>query len=317
MKRTLKNNSKIATAIIALTMFASSCIKDRNAGAVDFTKLTPIVQIYEGGLTNKNFSSAAILIDATAPSDSIFFRLNYAATTVAPSDVNITLAIDDAALAAYNTDHPAAQYVKMPDSIFKFTQTQVVVKAGQSYSDAIRFLVYSNKVDQSVSYMLPISIKSASGINISGNFGTIYYHIIGNPQVGTYTNTGIRYNYNGFITVPYTYPVIPGGYTSTLILPNPKSASPVDATTVQFDLANLGPNGYYYFATVPPGLTGNTNFPIPLDFSQAFKDGDSQIDVKLSTYNPATKTFHFNIAYNNNGTNTGNFRIVDEVLVKQ
>jgi len=44
------------------------------------------------------------------------------------------------------------------------------------------------------SYMLPISITAAPGTTISGNLGTIYFHIVGNPIAGAYTWNWTRWN---------------------------------------------------------------------------------------------------------------------------
>lgn len=315
MKLTFKNY--LAAVCLALAIFGlNACVKDRNLGATDFDNIAPTVSIVEGGLAK--FGSQALLFPAADSADGLSFRVNYAAKAPAPQDITVTLAYDDAARVANNladTTHP--NYQKFPDSIYAaFPTTKVVIKKGQYYSDPINFVLYPRKVDPSINYIFPISIVDAQGVTIASNFKTIYYHLIGNPQAGSYTNTGIRYNYNCCTSVPYTYPTIPPGYSSTLVLPNPKVASPVDPHTVRIDFANLGGANYAYLATVPTGISGNTNFPITLNFSPEFLAGNANIVVNLATYNPALRTFHFNVSYLNNILGNPGFRIVDEVLVK-
>jgi hypothetical protein len=322
MKQSIILRNIVATVLVASLLFFTSCVKDRNAGAPDFTKLTPIMQIVEGGLTAKGFGNAALLFPGGDLSDTAYFRVNYAATTVAPNDISVTLAIDDAARLKYNTDNPSSQYEKMPDSLFKFTQTQVTIKAGQSYSDLVKLTVYPSKINVSKSYMIPITITAASGVNISGNFGTIYYHVIGNPLAGTYVVTGIRYNYNGgpsgssgvFNGNPAN---IPPGYTGTTAIPTPKVAAPVDGNTVAIDFANLGGNGYQYL------LTQKNNFAsLSIDFNATMLGGDSNINTWLFSYTAPTPTtkakFRILTQYVNNANPAaGNDRILDESFVQQ
>ncbi len=234
MKKYLIFTSLIAVLLISGTVFFSSCIKNRNDIAVDFNQLASMINIQEGGLNN--FGTSALHFPAVDHSDTAYFRINYASSTGAPNDILITLAIDDAALAAYNAANPTATYQKMPDSIFKFIQTSITIKAGQQNSDAVKLIVYPNKIDFSKNYMLCISITNISGNTVSGNFGTKYYHIVGNPLAGSYNMTGIRINYNGY--APWTGPPTPYpspnvgviNYSGVIV------ASMINATTIQFDM---------------------------------------------------------------------------------
>lgn len=185
------NINKIVPILVFFTIAVSfsSCIKDTYAGTE--ISVSPFVLIPEGGLAY--FANAALIFPSADASDTAKFHANYASNAVAPADITVTLGYDATALAAYNS-LGGIQYEKFPDSIFSFKTTTVVIKAGQSYSDAIALTVYPNKVDPSHNYMLPITISSASGAKVSGNFATIYYHIIGNPIAGTYVWDFTRYS---------------------------------------------------------------------------------------------------------------------------
>ena len=315
--------TKYASPIALLLVVAafSSCVKERNAGATDFSLATAVVQIPEGGLDATNFGGAALLFSPSDIVDTAYFRINYADKTVATSDIVVTLGYSDAALAAYNAANPTGPYVKMPDSTCSFTTTKVTIKAGQSYSDPIPFVVRPYKFDPSKSFMFPISITDASGKAISGNYGTIYFHVIGNPLAGTYVVTGIRYNYNGGPagasgTFDGNPAHIPTNYTGTTAIPTPKQASPVDANTVTIDFANLGVSGYQYL------LTQKNNFAsINVDFNAAMYAGDSNINWWLYSYtSPIGQKAKFRILvqYVNNAVPaSGNDRILDESFVQQ
>jgi hypothetical protein len=192
----MKKN-KFVTYGLALIIISSftlqSCVKN-DAPAVDASSNTPKVLILEGGLTSSNFNGAALSFPSSDATDTTYFHLNYAANTVAPKDVTVTIAYDAAALAAYNAAHPTFTYQKFPDSIYSFTTTTVTIKAGQSYSDVIPLTIFPSKVDGSQNYMFPISITDAQGNALSGNFNTIYYHMIGNIFAGNYTVYYSRWN---------------------------------------------------------------------------------------------------------------------------
>lgn len=180
------NNHKIFTmgaGLLATVILLNSCVKSRS-GDTDFSGLKPVVLIPEGGLNA--FGAAALTFPGTDPTDTAYFHVNYAATNVAPADETVTLAVDQAALQAYNSTS-SIQYALFPDSIYSFKATSVTVKKGNNYSDNVPLVVFPDKIDPTQSYMLPISIKGGpTGSTISGNFGTIYYHVIGNPIAGTY-----------------------------------------------------------------------------------------------------------------------------------
>lgn len=181
------NNYKMLTtgaSLFILVFLLNSCVKSRS-GETDFSGLKPVVLIPEGGLNA--FGAAALTFPGSDASDTAYFHVNYAATNVAPQDETVTLAVDQTALQTYNTNNPGSQYALFPDSIYSFTSTSVTVKKGDNYTDNIPVVVYPDKIDPTQSYMLPISIKGGpAGSTISGNFGTIYYHVIGNPIAGTY-----------------------------------------------------------------------------------------------------------------------------------
>ena len=190
MKKTY--NIIIASLVTVLFMgIFTSCVKSR-AGRTDFSGLAPIVEIPEGGF--QNFGNTALNFPASDASDTNFFHVDYAAVDLAPKDITVTLSVDAAALAAYNAN-PANvfKYEAFPDSIYSIQKT-VTIKAGQHYSDAIPLVVFPSKVDPSKNYMLPLSITDAQGNAISGNFGTIYFHFVGNPIAGSYKWDFTRHN---------------------------------------------------------------------------------------------------------------------------
>jgi len=181
---------------IMTALFFSSCIKDYRSGETNFSSLQPTVSIVEGGLAQ--FSSQALVYPSSDVSDTAIFRVDYAATNVAPANETITLSIDTALVSAYNAANGltgSAAFQVMPDSLYSYSTTQTTVSQGSTYSPAIPFVVFPDKINPTVSYMLPITISAGpAGATVSGNYGTIYYHVIGNPIAGTYEEYWTRWN---------------------------------------------------------------------------------------------------------------------------
>ncbi|HVX50709.1 MAG TPA: DUF1735 domain-containing protein [Chitinophagaceae bacterium] len=299
-------------ALFAITggmLLLTSCIKNYRDGEPQFNNLQPVVLIPEGGLAA--FGSQALNYPPDDEADTFYFRINYAATNVAPADEKVTLSVDKTALDAYNGSS-AVQYIMFPTGIYSFTSTEVTIKAGQSYSDPIPVVLHPNKVDPTQNLMLPISITAApSNTVISGNFGTLYLHFIGNPVAGTYNGSGARYNYSGAISYSY-----PGPYptpVSTLDLGPyyPKVLAPDDPHTIEVPYVNLG-NPYNLVVTMDDDLN-----IVSVEPNSTLAGILSNFSVYLATYDKNTKTFHFITHYNNGDAGTGDDRIADETLTKQ
>ncbi|MGZ3810447.1 MAG: DUF1735 domain-containing protein [Mucilaginibacter sp.] len=169
----------ITTLLSAAVLSLSSCLKDNRY--IDFSKVGTIVDFPLGGTSN--FAKDAF----TESGDTITrqFAVNIGSPTPPTSATNITLAIDNAIVTSYNASQTVVNYLPFPTGSFSFTNTSVTVPAGQRTA-IVSVTVYKHLLDPSKSYMLPIKIASAGGLNISGNFGIHYYHIIGNPFAGNY-----------------------------------------------------------------------------------------------------------------------------------
>jgi hypothetical protein len=302
------NNYKLLALGGLLFIVASSldsCVKSRS-GETDFGGLKPIVLIPEGGT-----GGTKLTFPPTDDTDTTLFHLNYAATTVAPADETITIAIDQTQIAAFNSNS-TIQYTIFPDSIYSFKTTTVTIKKGNNYSDAIAVALFPSKIDLTQNYILPITIKTApSGATISGNFGTVYYTLVGNKLAGAYNGFGTRYNYTG--AVSYSYP---GPYptpVSTINLANqyPKIAAGDDATTLEIPYSSIGGGTAYVVKTDPV-----TNQVVSLTANAALKAAVSGFSVYYANYDNPTKTFHFITHYNNDPTGAaGNDRIIDETMI--
>lgn len=271
--------------IIALTLL-NSCVKSRD-GRTDFSSLQPVVLIPEGGLSA--FSSQALLFPGTDLADTTYFHVNYAATNVAGSDQKITLAIDQAAIVAYNAANPT-QYVLFPDSIFNFSSKEITIKKGNNYSDLIPLIVFPSKIDPTKNYLLPISVKGVpAGSTVSGNFGTIFYHFIGNPIAGPYTQQWIRYNNAAGTGTP-----VYNTTSSTSFAPlSPTSISVASGTGTVYILSFTNTNGVLsdFQVSIDPASVGTLTIT-------------SGPTIKVA--DPIGGKYEFNFTYNNSAGSARN-----------
>jgi hypothetical protein len=194
---------KYSYFIVGFVLFAgmNACVKDRNDLATDFSNLQPLLEIRDNisGVGNDaglaNFSRATLsFADDTIDTHIQSFYVNLASVNALNKDVSVTVGADQAALDAYNADAiHLTKFDMMPDSIYTIQNSQVTIAAGERVA-LISVQFTPSKIDPSKSYMLPISITDAGGINISGNYGTIYYHVIGNALAGNYYQSFYRWN---------------------------------------------------------------------------------------------------------------------------
>ncbi|MEP6711793.1 MAG: DUF1735 domain-containing protein [Ferruginibacter sp.] len=292
------------TGIFVLLVSLSSCVKDRNELGTDFSNLQDHVLLISGGLAN--FTSANIRFNNDTAN--LTLTANLASVNLPTSPVKVTIAIDSAKIATYNTANNK-NYQLLPAAAYKLTTTILTIPSGQQYaSTTIEF--YKGILDPSVSYLLPISIMDASGKALSSNQNTIYYNVIGNVLAGSYSVVGTRYNYSGVIG--YTGGAIPGGFASSAVSPTPKIAAPVDAKTITIDYANLGSTRQYIISYDPAVSTTN----LDVTFTPSFLAGISNVNVIIHTYDPVTKKIHILSTYNNQPGGAGDDRVIDEVLTK-
>ena len=182
----------------------SGCLKDKPN--VDFSNLGYIAEISTAS-NNPTLNApssgyanfpAATLFFASAPNPyTVMFTVNIASDYPPTKDVPVTVGVDQAALAKYNADtvtnSSRIQYEIFPDSTFSFPVTSGTIKAGQRL-DTFYVTFNTSMIDPTHSYMLPISIVTATGTTISGNLSTIYFHAIGNPLAGNYVWDFTRYS---------------------------------------------------------------------------------------------------------------------------
>ena len=315
---------KLLAIILIVSVTFTSCLKD--TPAVDFSNVGSLMEIQfhdangneHGGL--ESFSQDGLNFSSSAP-DTMYFVTNFASPTAQNQTVTVTVGVNDAARVAYNATS-SVQFVPMPSNCYKLINTTATLTPGNRL-DTFYVVFYPANMDPTQSYMLPCGIVSATAggknINISANFGNIYWHVIGNPMGGNYlVNPGGRWNYTGLVTWAGPPAPIPGtiatNYAGTIV-----SAGVIDPYNISLTMGNV-PDPVSGSATWI--ITANSTYSsVSVQAEPNFYVGYSNVQAWIINYVPHTSTqkcsFEVLIHYNNTTGGAGNDRILDEVFTQQ
>lgn len=176
----LKLNKYLGLAMCTFMIIASlsSCLKDRNYSATDFSQVKNVVDLPVNG-----FQAIALNIKPDPEVIKIYVELG---GPLPNKDVEVTLAYDSVALDNYNTAN-GTDYVQLADSSFTLPSLKATIKKG----DRLGYLtlsVISTKVDLSLAGALAFTIVDAQGISIANNLKSVIYSIgVKNKYDGQYS----------------------------------------------------------------------------------------------------------------------------------
>lgn len=271
----------------------SSCLKD-DEHFTNFQNVGAVAEIPSSAFYGIE-DNQGIPIQTTPTTYS--FDVNIASPTPPSQDVTVTLAIDKAALDAYNAADTTRHYQLLPTSLYQISGLTTTVKAGSRLAPVqLSFFSSTDKVPNPTAYndaeyALPLKITSASNnVAVSSNYGTkIIFVKIKNQYDAAYHAVGV-----------FTHPT-----AGARKIDREKNLVTVDLTTVQTEYADLGGNGYSMWLRVN---ADNTVTIIPKGSTPATS---SQIGV--NKYDPATHTFTLNYQYPGAGGN----RVITETLTRE
>jgi len=307
-------------ALLMATASLASCLKkgDMNIDTEETTASIVTLQFIENGSGStinsgmQYFSGGALTYSASHQADTADYNINLAGPTTLSGDLNVKVGVDPTQVLD-NFASDSIKYELMPDSLYQILSSTGTIKAGERIAH-MQVVFFPSKIDPSKSYMLPLVVNDASGQTISGNYSTIYFHVIGNPLAGTYVMTGMRYNFSG--SVAWTPPTIPPGNVGTTPYAADIVAAPVNAKTIQLVMGNV-PDPVSGSALYL--ITGVNNFAsIDYTFPSTFLNGYSNIIKYIVNYTPPSATqkasFHLMTKYNNTTGNAGNDRLIDQTF---
>lgn len=211
-------------AVSCLLIVVASCVKER-AGFTDLTQTSDLVILTGAGTAN--FKASNILVN-TSSTDTVKKTVMavLASNNSSNGSVTVTLGVDNAAIAAYNAAN-GTNFQAFPANAFKFVSNTVTINGGLEHTGTTTVWIFQNKLDPTVSYMLPVAITDGGGKGLSSNQNIIYYNVIGNLLAGNYKQDFFRWNSTG--AVPADTTTAPN---STVFTDEPIVVGPITATTV-------------------------------------------------------------------------------------
>ncbi|SKA19939.1 DUF1735 domain-containing protein [Sediminibacterium ginsengisoli] len=176
-------------AVCAVASGLTGCLKDsslmdpsKTHNVIEFANTAGIATSVVGNiypLYNIN-----ILMQPTGTYNAI---VSYSGADNAPEDITVEVAVaDQAVIDKYNSQNTKT-FTMLPSTMFSIPATKVVIPKGRRQ---VNLPITLTNTDQlwGKTYVLPLTIKSASMGVISGNFNTIIYALNGiNRLDGTYT----------------------------------------------------------------------------------------------------------------------------------
>lgn len=105
------------------------------------------------------------------------FNAGFGAVGYAEKDINVKFEINNAAFDSINLVRQAAGlplYLKFPTNSYSIDAMETTIPSGKLTSGTITVSYFSKKFDPMLSYLLPISIKEASGFNVNPKLKTVF-----------------------------------------------------------------------------------------------------------------------------------------------
>ena len=299
MKIYFKNWLGLVASSILLFTSLDSCVKNRNDLATDFSKITPIVELLAGApITSGNPTRFKVLaLDISPTPTTLILYVNYAAPGKAPNDIDVTVALDPAGLAAYNTANGTEYTIPAADA-FSLPTTKVTIKKGERFA-AIPIVFNTSKVDLSLQNAIPIKIVDASGVTISANNDHLIYAIVvKNEWDGDYNVTGFFFHPAAGRAINRVK------HLSTINGIRVEGGVGDLGTPFQFDivnnqLVNWSSDGFTSSGFMTADNPGGADYSDPSNGGNVPGNASFNQTIYNNTYDPATKTFYMHYGYKN------------------
>jgi Domain of unknown function (DUF1735) len=265
----MKHHKIYITLVALITLTQVSCLKDRLNNSDPAGGTNNVVEFQNSSVPVSysaiwpQYDNGVKLANDTG---SFPINFNYAgvqATT--PQAISITIAIDTAALNAFNNDQ-GTSYVVPPTDTYTLPTSATIAKGGSWTQISAVINTAAPDYDYNASYALPLTIVSSSYGVVSSNFGTaIYSFVANNAWTDNYKTTGY-----------FFHPASPRSFSGTWAV---TTAGQFSNTFPFGDLPDVQGVADYFVATVPTSAGALTNYAAaggtPAVPSSGFMDFDN------------------------------------------
>ncbi len=303
---------KKATAIATIfsLFFLSSCLKSGQY-FTDFASSTASVDLPLAAANNNKVVPFAFVSSTTTPTIPIY--VNLASPNTLSTAVTATLALDVAYLTSYNATNGTA-YALLPDTTYTLTSMARSIPAGQRLDSMVVTFKF-NKMDLTKSYVLPLTIATASVPIEQWN------HLLINVQVknaydANYTGTGYIFHPSAPRAVSATYGLATAG-PNTNSFPFGDLASSNYFFNLDIPSAGGALTNYQPVGAIPTGNAsglmtldnpGNTDYSGAIPTSVTVPGAGQWVSSTYNnTYVVSTKTFFLHAGYASGGNGQATF----------
>ncbi len=285
----MKNKIILIATLFATLFVLGSCLKD------------DVGEYWPDGVAGKMYATVAKATLQTLPLQPVAgdvkfdFLLNIATDELPTEDITITLKIDPAAVATYNTDFKKSY--KVFPNVEILTKTVTIAK-GTRNATAQAKVWGANTLNACDNFIAAISIESAktsSGkdITIAGNMKSYLLALpIANPYAGKYYSSG-----------NFIHPT-----AGTRTIDEDKDVKTIDCKTVTLSCGDLGGDESTWLL-----VTVNADNSLTLGGGLSASQPYIPTTGKVNKYDPATKTFTLNYYYVGSNGN----RVIEETAVRK
>lgn len=162
IKKLIYGLSLIAFSTVGLT----SCLDDKGyTDIVNGVGAEPVVSFYgaQGGAVVSKTAKIGTPVSVT-------LTVNVGSPSVLDRDVVMKIGADQTTLTNYNTAKKTS-YVLLPATAYSPTDITATVPAGKRDADIVLSINAPSSLDVTQKYAIPLLIKDAAGVKISGNLG--------------------------------------------------------------------------------------------------------------------------------------------------
>jgi hypothetical protein len=277
----MKNKILIVMTFLAGTLLFNSCLKDKlNSDWTSSLSGKMYAEFVNYGLTS-------FTINNLPAAQQIKIFVNIATDAVPTSDITLTIALDPAALAAYNAKN-GTSLVVCPG----ITPTPITIKAGSRNTYYYVSLSGADKLSLTTAYAIPLTITAATGgVIIAADKQTTIIQV---PVANIYEGS---YNLSYYV-LRAGDPVLSGNFRNM-----PWKLATSGATSVTYWKTHYWGDGKTGISGIGPWkltLNTTTNAVTVTDAANAVLQNDPAYN---SHYDPIKKTFYLSVYWGTGPTN--------------
>ncbi|MFY7839496.1 MAG: discoidin domain-containing protein [Lacibacter sp.] len=158
---------------VALGAALTGCEKEATYNKKSDTTENAVVYLQQATTFPQELTTFPFIDDART----FKFNAGFGAVGYSSKDINVKFEVDNAAFDSINLTRQSAGlplYLRFPTDAYTIDAMETTIASGSLTSGTISVKYFSKKFDPLLNYLLPISIKDASGYKVNGKLKTVF-----------------------------------------------------------------------------------------------------------------------------------------------